>query len=89
MCCPRQRTARVLGASFACEAERIIVVTSGLQSTGDVVSLITQFASVDRTGTSAVLGEVAPLGASVDPGGSGGFVPTMAFGGDFTLPKSE
>src|SRR5437879_5495860 len=46
---------------------------------------MTQFVPVGRTGTSAVLGEMfgwmAPVGASVDPGGSRGFVPTMACGG--------
>jgi hypothetical protein len=40
---------------------------------------MTQFVPVGRTGT--VLGEVAPVGGSVGPCGSGGFVLTMAFGG--------
>ncbi len=85
MRCPRQRTARVLGASFTCDVERINAVTSGLKSTGDVVSLINQLVPIGLMGMSAVLGEmsgrIAPVGASVDPGGSGGFVPPMAFGG--------
>src|ERR1700730_5859581 len=46
---------------------------------------MTQFVPVGRTGTSVVLGEmsgrIAPVGASVDLGGSRGFVPTMDFGG--------
>jgi hypothetical protein len=50
---------------------------------------MTQVVPLGRTGTSAVLGEIfgwiAPVGASVDHGGSGGFVPTAAFGGlDFS-----
>src|ERR1700751_74761 len=52
---------------------------------GDVVSLMTQFAPIGRAGTSAGLGEmpgwIAPVGASVELGGSRGFVPTIAFGG--------
>ena len=60
---------------------------------GDVVSLMTQFVPIGLAGTSAVLGEmtgrIPPVGVSVDPGGSVGFVPTMAFGGllDFSAGR--
>jgi hypothetical protein len=56
-----------------------------VESTGDVVSLTTQFVPVGPTGTSAVFGRmsgrIAPVGVSVGAGNSGGFVLTMAFGG--------